>query len=257
MYGLQENPGPWTKARRPPRSPQFNRVGIVLVIFAILYFAFFVSMTKRGIRSWFSGDDLANLYYATSHPLRELIAGNIVFFGHFPRPLGELVYYTVYYAFGFNPAGFNAVRLILCAVNVFVLYCFARRLSGSRETGAVAVLLGGFHPALLYMYYDTGMIHDALAFLFFYGAFWFYLYCRRGGRWPGAGQILLVLTLYVAALDSKEISVSFPVALFLYELTQFTPPIRLRGLFRQFGTALTAGIFTSAYIIDELRAPRH
>lgn len=218
-------------------------------MFAILYGYFFIQQTKRGLRSWFSGDDLTNLYYPWSHPVRELIAGNIVFFGHYPRPMGELVYYAMYRAFGFNAAGFNVARLLLCAVDVFVLYFVAKRLSGSRETGAFAVLLGGFHPALLYMYYDTGMIYDALAFLFCYGAF--LLYMRSGNRY-----LVLVLALYAAALESKEIAVSFPFALLFYELTRLTPAsLSARGMLRQFSGTLIAGMMTVAYIAGRTTGP--
>ncbi len=141
---------------------------ILLAVFALGYAVYFVRMMLRGLRSWFSGDDLLNIHYAWSRPLGDLIRANILFFNHYSRPMGELLLYGLYSAFGLNPGPFNVVRLVICIVNVVVLYVFAAQLARSREVGVLTVMLVGFNAQLFSVYYDSGMFFDALAFLFFW-----------------------------------------------------------------------------------------
>ena len=164
--------------------------------------------------------------------------------------MGELLLYGLYSAFGFHPEPFNEVRLVICVVNVVVLCVFAAKLARSREVGALTVMLVGFNAQLFSVYYESGMIYDALAFLFFYSGIALYCHYRRAGRMLNPVQGLQVVLLYIAALDSKEIAVSFPVALFLYELTagEIFP---IRGLLRKCRVAFVAALVTAIYIIGK------
>jgi hypothetical protein len=208
-------------------------------------------MVRTGLHSWFSSDDLLNTYYCWSHPIRDPIVGNIVFFNHYYRPMGELLLACLYAVFGFNPGPFNIVRLVLCAADVVVLYVFAARLTRSREAGVLSVMLAGFHPVMASLYYDSGMLFDVLAFLFYYAAFGLYLHYRRDGRFPGVLQTVWVLLLYIGALDSKEIAVSFPVGLLLYELV-----VRRREpLLRRCLVPLLGGMLTLIYLIGKNTGP--
>lgn len=209
-----------------------------LAVFASLYGVWFFRMARYGLHSWFSEDDLLNLSYSTARPLGDLIRANFLFFSHYNRPLGQLLLYGLYARFGFNPGPFNVVRLVLCMICLVVLYLFVSRIAGSREAGILSVLLMGFHPALRSLYYESGMYFDVLAFLFYYLAFWLYMRDRRS---------LWVLLPFVAALDSKEIAVSLPVALLLYELVVARE--------RRYRTALITGVLTLIYAIGKMTGP--
>ncbi len=222
----------------------------LLAAFTLFYGVYFVSLMLRGLRSWFSGDDLQNIYYAWSRPLGDLIRGNILFFNHYPRPMGELLLYGLYSASGLQPGAFNGVRLVICVLNVVVLYVFAAQLARSREVGVLTVMLVGFNAQLFSVYYDSGMFFDALAFLFFYSGIALYCYYRRGGRILSFIQGLQVVLLCIAALDSKEISVSFPVALFLYELTA-GETLSLRALVRRCPVPFVTALLTAVYIVGK------
>ena len=229
--------------RKSPRD-------ILLAGFALCYGIYFVRLMLFGLKSWFSGDDLLNLHYVWSRPVSDLLRGNIFFFNHYQRPMGEAFLYLLYLVFGFNPGPYNVVRLLLCVSNVCILYLAAERLSGSREVEVFTVMLAGFHPQLNSVYYDSGMIFDALAFFFFYSALALYAHYRRDGRMPGAIQSAPIVLLYIAALASKEIAVSFPVALLLYELTigtgRFSRRIRL---------VLITGFLTLIYVVGKNTGP--
>lgn len=237
------------------RADRWRRAG--LWCFALGYAIFFFRMTRTGFRSWFSSDDLLNLYFGWSRPLPELLRANVQFVNSYYRPFAELVYYVTYSLFGFNPAPFNVIRFLLGAANVAVLYGFVSRLARSREAGAIAVLLAGFHPSTELLFVDTGMIFDALAFFFYFSALGVYLKCRNAGRVPGGRQIAGILILYILALNSKEIAVNLPVALLLVELTVAREPWprRLRGLWQRLRAIALAGVITLAFLFGKETGP--
>ncbi len=211
-----------------------------------------------GLQSWFSGDDLLNIHYAWSRPFSDLIRAIVLFFSHYSRPMGELTLLTLYSLFGFNPGPFNVFRLVLCIVSVVVLYVAATQLSRSREVGVLAVLLAGFNPALNSAYYDSGMIYDPLAFVFYYSAFALYVFSRREGRMPGLIRTCQIALLYIVALNSKEIAVSLPVALLLYELTVGAQAVKAGGeglsfpaWLRRYRVVLFTGFLTLIFVIGK------
>jgi hypothetical protein len=92
-------------------------------------------------------------------------------------------------------------------------------------------------PAFSGAYFDTGTIYDVLAYAFFWGAFAWYVSARRLGPVRGAGGLALPVCLLAAALDSKEVSVTLPVAVALYELVWHPPADwKIGGLWRWIGT---------------------
>jgi hypothetical protein len=204
-----------------------TRRDIALAIFALCYGVWFFRMTRYGLHSWFSEDDLLNIYYCWSKPFSDLLRGNIVFFNHYNRPMGELLLYVLYSAFGFNPGPFNIVRMILCFASLVVLYRFAERLTGSREMAVLSVMLIGVHPVLNSIYFDSGMYFDLLAFLFYYASMTLYIEGRR---------TVWAAVLFLCALNSKEIAVSLPVALLLL---------------RRYRPAMITGLLTLIYIVGK------
>ena len=238
---------------------RFRQAQLLSALFFLCYAAFFIRMTWGGMQSWFSQDDLLNLSYCWPRSLRELFGG-IFLANNYSRPVGELFYRALYSTFGFNPAPFNVARLAFCSLNLIVLYRWARRISGSREAGAIALLLGGFHPAAVSLYFDTGMIFDVLAFFFYYSAFCVYLGGRGNARYPGVARTVCVVLLYLLALGSKEIAVTFPVALLLFELTIGsrtlpTPWWNLRDWGRRFATVAITGPITFAFVMRRITGP--
>ena len=236
------------------QTEAWRRTGLVVV--AVSYAIFFFRMVRTGFRSWFSQDDLLNLYYCWSRPALDLLRANVLFVNNYNRPAAELLYRVLYSLFGFNPAASNAVRFAFCVANLAVLYIFVWRISRSREAGVIAVLLGGFHVATESLFLDTGMIFDVLAFFFYYSALTLYVKCREAGRFPGTRLTAGILGLSIFALNSKEIAVTFPVALLLYELTIGSgyakqPQWRFPAVWQRFRLIVLSGFVTLVFIVGK------
>src|SRR5262245_56020616 len=134
------------------------------------------------------------------------------------RPMGALFYRVVFAGFGLNPLPYRIGCFLLLGVNLGLLYSFCRRLTGSREIALLACLLGAYHAQLADLYYSTGTVYDLLCYAFYYGAFVYYMKVRDTGDVPGWLQTLGVLALYLGALLAKEMAVTLPVFLVIYDL---------------------------------------
>jgi hypothetical protein len=175
---------------------------------ALVIGGIFLAFAGDGLRSYFTPDDMMNLYVSWSAAPAELL--------HNDRPLGALVYRGLFALFGLNPLPYRIVCFALLLANLGLLYRFCLRLSGSREAAALACLLGAYHAHLADLYYSTGTIYDLLCCLFFLLAFNFYLKIRETG-YPSWRQTAGLLVLYGCALASKEMAVMLPVYVVLYE----------------------------------------
>jgi hypothetical protein len=215
------------------RQPTEERV--LLVAGTALLAIYFFRLARGGLHVFFSPDDLMNLHVAWVQPLGSLLRANLLFWetSLFGRPFGAAWYRSIYYFAGFNPVPFHIVNLILIGFNIALAYCVASRITGSREIGAITAVLFSYRPQMSYLYFNTGFIYDVLCCFFYLAAFLVYL---RGKSTVG------VCLLYVCALNSKELAVTFPVALLLYEL------IYRRGL-RRWRTIAIAGVITLAFVV--------
>lgn len=181
---------------------------------------YFVALTRDARLSYFSADDLMNLYRSWANPAGALVKANLLFFlnSAFGRALPSAWLRILYDFAGFHPAPFHVANLILIAANVWITYCVARRLTESREAGALAALIIAYQPGFAPLYFDTAYIYDVLCYFFYFSAFLYYIRIRsemRPLRWR---EVALLSALYICALDSKEMAVTLPLFLAIYEL---------------------------------------
>jgi hypothetical protein len=168
-------------------------IGAVLVTGAL-----FLGFAGDGLTAYFTPDDMMNLYTAWFRPLATQ-----------DRPLGALVYRVIFAMFGLDPLPYRIFCFLLLGVNLALLYAVSARLSGSREVGAIACLLGAYHAHLADLYYSTGTLYDLLCFTFYWSAV--LVWTRE--RWSAAA-----IPLYLFALWSKEMAVTLPLILLVYDL---------------------------------------
>jgi hypothetical protein len=211
---------------------------------AVLLAGYFLALVRPGFKVYFSPDDTMNLHRPWISPLRELVMANLVFFRASPiyRPLASAWYATIFHFSGFNPRPFHIAYAAIFLVNIFWTYSVARRLSGSRETGAITALLGSYHPALAPLYLDTAYIYDALCYCFYFAAMLLYVRARDQGRQLTRWELVVCCLLYICALNSKEMAVTLPVALLLYELIYNREALASPGI-------LLTGIATLVFVI--------
>lgn len=222
--------------------------------------SWFVFLIRSGLACWFDGDDIMNLHHYWSWQWAGLLQANLFFWSSYYRPGGGLFYKSIDALWGFHPLPFRIATLALLCVDFWLLGVVVREVTGSRWAALLALLTVGINPGFSAAYFDTGSIYDVLAYAFYWGAFALYLRWRQSAALLTAGGLTLLLSLFVLALDCKEISVTLPVAVALYELIWHPPAdwnvaglwrwIRREGRF-----ALIAAVFDIAYIAGKRYGP--
>ena len=193
-------------------------------IFLIAYFVYFA---KDGLRGRFALDDLANTFYYFHRGNWSVFQALIEFPSTYLRPMGALFYLPIFHFAGFNPLPYRIAGLLILAMNVFLYYSFAKLLTGSRKVAWLAALLVSYHPYLSDMLYSNAVIYDVLCFGFYFAALGWYLRARTRDRLLSWKETAIFLFLYICALNSKEMAVTMPVTMLLYELF-YHPPSRFR-----------------------------
>ena len=130
-----------------------GRLAVALVVGG-LFFVF----AGDGIGAYFTPDDMMNLYRAWSASPAGLLGQD--------RPLGQVLYRALFSLAGLHPLPFRLAAFALLLANLALLYRFCARLAGSRETAALACLVGAYHAHLADLYYSTGAIYDLLCCFF-------------------------------------------------------------------------------------------
>ena len=191
---------------------------------------YFLGLTQDSLRVYFSPDDLMNLYRAWLWPLGTLVKANLLFFLNYPvgRPMGALWYRVVFHCAGFHPFWFHAANLAILIVNILLTCALARSLSGSRAVGTITAFLFSYVPRMAVIYFDTGFIYDVLCYFFYAGALLLYVGVRGRNRRLSTWQTAGLCGLYACALSSKEMAVTLPVFLAVYEAL-YHPPSVWRG----------------------------
>ncbi len=209
---------------------------------------YFFRLTRGALHGFFSPDDITNIYRACSYPIGWLVRANLLFFETSPfyRPLPSAWYRVIFHFAGLNPLPYHAINLLLLAANILLTYAVARRLTGSRTVGWLAALLSCYHRQFNGLYFDTGFVFDVLCYFFFCAAFLVYLRGRESLRDLSVWELIACCVLYVCALDSKEMAVTLPLFLGLYEWIYHRPGER-----RWRGVVVT-GALTVVFLIGRL-----
>jgi len=185
--------------------------------FAGFVAAWFVWFNGASLRVHFAPDDMMNMaYYFQAGPWK-LTAALITPWTGFYRPMGGLFYMTLFAAAGLNPAPYHAAILMVLAGCVWLTYRFAKLLGAGELAGGLAALVMAYHPGLSNLYYNPAFVFDVLCLFFYLAAFVCYGWLRGSERTPQWSQALVFLLLFLAALQSKEMAVTLPAALLVWE----------------------------------------
>jgi hypothetical protein len=145
------------------------------------------------------------------------------------RPMGAVFYLPLFQAFGLHPAVFHAVAMLLLLANAYLLYRLALVLGAGDLASGLAAFVVCYHAGLSALYYYTGFIYDVLCFFFYVAALLFYIGVRRRGRLLNAWETAAFLGLFLCALNSKEMALTLPVILLVYEWIYHRPALAIRG----------------------------
>ena len=236
--------------KKPPAEGRARPIQYAAVVFLAAYFVYFA---KSGLRGHFALDDLANMSYYFHRGTWSVILALIEFPSTYLRPMGAVFYLPIFHFAGFNPLPYRIAGLLIIAINVVLYYSFAKLLTGSKKIAWLAALLVSYHPYVSDVLYSNAVIYDVLCFGFYFAALGWYLRARSRDRLLSWLETAIFLLLYICALNSKEMAVTMPVTVLLYELF-YHPPASIRP--RLLGTWLTtegrimviAGLVTAAFV---------
>lgn len=156
-----------------------------------------------------------------------------IFFSNW-HPLTMLSYAIDFSLWGENPFGYHLENIILHAVNTFLVFLvtakiFERAGSAGRKATAACVaasLLFGIHPLHVESVSWISERKDLLSGFFFFLAILAYLRYARTGAGRKVPYYAATLVLFLLALLSKPMVVTFPVVLLILD---FYPLGRLSG----------------------------
>jgi len=214
-------------------------------LFLVAYFFWFAG---GGLWARFTGDDLMNLNFHLTPSFPQLLLSNLTYWTTAYRPMGGIVYVAIYRLAGFHPMPFRIVCFALLLVNLWLMYRVCLRLTERREIALLATSLVTYHAWLVNLYYSTGTIYELLCFGFYFAAFDYYLGIRQAGKTLRLRQWIWFLTLYICALNSKELAVTLPVCLLCYEAIWHGRNASARGV------AISAFV-TLPFVIGKLTGP--
>jgi hypothetical protein len=231
------------------RVSQFNAIDVLCVVVLVAYFLHFALPAVGG---GFPGHDMMNMYTYWVPGMLKSLRANICFWTSFYRPGGALYYLPLYHLFGLNPQPYRIVQVSILAVSIPVVYYLARLLGSSQSVAFVAVLGFSYHPQLADLVFTGPYIYDALCGFFYFSALTFYIRIREKGCLLRPMQCVGFLTLYIGALNAKEMAVTLPVIVLIYEVLK----LHRFGEWKQFARrnwrsalpSLIAGLLTAVYI---------
>jgi hypothetical protein len=216
--------------------------------FFVVLAAFFWSFHHLVLRAHFGSDEMMNLYGHWRPPLWRTIAAEFWFWSKTVRPMGALYYLPLYSLFGLNPAPFNFVRCLILLVNTVVFLLVAKLIGRSWWIATLAAFAIAYQSNIGNLHYDGAFIYDVLCGGFYFAALFYYLRCRRVHLALGVRQVCVFLALYICALNSKEMAVSLPVLVIVYEFL-------FEGRKAKIGPALVAAAVTAVFVWGKLSGP--
>jgi len=149
------------------------------------------------------------------------------------RPVATLSYYLLYALCGLEPFGYHLFSLALHIFNVLLVYRLAGRLNKNRTLPLAAALLFACHPVLTEAVDCISYNDDLLAAFFFFLSLQLYFSLKHDTAKHRGYLLGLSLACYLLGLLSKEMALTLPLIIFIYDWTLAKPdrrPFRLASL---------------------------
>lgn len=248
------------KTERANRSLAFDAICVAVLI------AYFLHFALPALRGGFREDEMMNMGISWRAGALKSFLANIVFWKVFCipggalydlllylyRPGGALYYLPLYHFFELDPFPYRIVQITILATSIPLAYSLSRRLVSSRSIAFLAVLALCYHPRLANLVFVGAFIYDVLCGFFYFAALAYYIHIREKETSLRPLQLLGFLVLYVCALNCKEMAVTLPVIVLIYEFLK-CPRWADRKEFLRWSSSfaapsLIAGLLTLFYI---------
>jgi hypothetical protein len=233
------------------RTRHVHRTIIIDAFFVAVLVAYFLYFALPALHGGFRGDEMMNMaIYWKSGMLKSLWA-NVTFWTTFYRPAGALYYLPLYHFFALRPLAYRIVQISILAASIPMVYYLSRCLASSRSIAFLAVLALCYHPRLADLVFTGAFIYDVLCGFFYFAALTYYIHSRKKEQPLRPLQSLGFLVLYICALNSKEMAVTLPVIVLIYEVLRCHRWTNWKAFFHWSwsiaGPSLIAGLLTAVY----------
>jgi hypothetical protein len=245
--------------------------GFVLdAICVAILIAYFLHFALPALRGGFREDEMMNMGICwCAGALRSLLA-NIAIWKVFYipggalydlplylyRPAGALYYLPLYHFFDLDPLPYRIVQISILAASIPLVYYLSRRLASSRSIAFLAVIALCYHPRLAGLVFVGAFIYDVLCGFFYFAALAYYIHFREKGVSLRPVQLFGFLALYICTLNCKELAVTLPVIVLIYEFLKSHSWADWKAFLcwiRSYATpSLIAGLLTVFYIYGKL-----
>jgi hypothetical protein len=214
--------------------------------------AYFLHFALPSLTGGFEADEMMNIYGYWRPGTLKVLWANVCFWTPFIRPGGALYYLPLYHFFSLHPQPYRVAQISILAASIPMVWYLARLLASSRSVAFVAVLALCYHARLANLAFSGSFIYDVLCGIFYFASLTYYIHIREKGFPLGPMQLLGFLALYVCALNSKEMAVTLPVIVLIYELLK-CPRLGdwkqfIRGNWPFAVAPWIAGLLTAVYI---------
>lgn len=136
------------------------------------------------------------------------------------RPIVTLTYFTDYALWELNPFGYHLTNIILHTINVFLFYTLIKNITKNSTLSFLATILFLSHPILTETVNAICYREDILAALFSLLTFLSFrkMHLSQNITTRFILSYILSCTFYCLALFSKEMAITLPVLLVLFDL---------------------------------------
>src|SRR5437868_1858428 len=245
---------------RAYRRTVFDAICVAILI------AYFLHFALPALRGGFREDEMMNMGICWCAGALKSLLANVAFWKLFVcpggalcdlplylyRPAGAFYYLPLYHFFDLDPLPYRIVQISILASSIPLIYYLSRRLTSSGSIAFLAVLALCYHPRLTGLVFVGAFIYDVLCGFFYFAALACYLHVREKDVPLRPLQLVGFLVLYVCALNCKEMAVTLPVIILIYEFLKSPAwpdgKAFLRWIRLYASASLIAGLLTVFYI---------
>jgi hypothetical protein len=133
------------------------------------------------------------------------------------RPVVTFINFVDYFFWRLNPFGYHLTNLILHIFNIILLYFLINLIARNKKTALLTSLLFAVHPVNTERVACIAFRADLLVLLFFISSFILFI---KLSNYSGLKRVFIYISsviLYLLALFSKEMAITLPLVLVLYD----------------------------------------
>ena len=134
------------------------------------------------------------------------------------RPIATLSYFLIYSIAGLDPFYYHLTSLLFHILNVILVYRLTHLILRNHLGALIAGLLFACHPALTEAVNCISYNEDLLAAFFFLTSLIFYIRLEAENFTSNIRNYALTLLFYFLGLLSKEMAITLPAIILLYDL---------------------------------------